>query len=325
MLELIVGIDIGGTSTKFGLVDTSGKVRIHSSIATDNPDINAYIAELAKAIRNSVDSLDENVELIGVGVGAPNGNYKKGTIEDAPNLPWSGSIPIADLLESEFSLPVKLTNDANAAAMGEMMFGGAKGMQDFITITLGTGLGSGFVANGQLIQGHDGHAGELGHIAYKIGGGRLCKCGKKGCLETYVSATGLKRTVYKLLADHHMDSELKRYSFDDLNTKMVADAANNGDVVAKEAFEYTGKVLGAKLADAVGHTSPEAIFIMGGLAKAGGLIFKPTIKHFEKNLLNVYQGKIKILPSELDSTHTPIIGAASLILEDIENKKSIPV
>lgn len=324
MLELIVGIDIGGTSTKFGLVDTSGKVRTHSSLATENPDINGFINELTAAVNQAVDSLDENVELIGVGVGAPNGNYKSGTIENAPNLPWTGTIHLADLLEKEFGVPVKLTNDANAAAMGEMMFGGAKGMKDFIAITLGTGLGSGFVANGQLIQGHDGHAGELGHIAYKIGGGRLCKCGKKGCLETYVSATGLKRTVYKLLADHHMDSELKRYSFDELNTKMVADAALNGDVVAKEAFDYTGKVLGAKLADAVGHTSPEAIFIMGGLAKANELIFKPTIKHFEKNLLNIYQGKVKILPSELDSTHTPIIGAASLILEDVENKKGIP-
>ncbi|UXX78529.1 ROK family protein [Reichenbachiella carrageenanivorans] len=325
MLELIVGIDIGGTSTKFGLVDTAGKVRIHSSIATDNPDINVYIKDLAKAIRNAADSLDEPVEFIGVGVGAPNGNYKKGTIEDAPNLPWSGTVPLSDLLNKEFGLPVQLTNDANAAAMGEMMFGGARGMDDFIVITLGTGLGSGFVANGQLIQGHDGHAGELGHIAYKIGGGRYCKCGKKGCLETYVSATGLKRTVYKLLADHHMDSELKRYSFDDLNTKMVADAAKNGDVVAQEAFEYTGKVLGAKLADAVGHTSPEAIFIMGGLAKAGDLIFKPTIKHFEKNLLHIYQGKIKVLPSELNSTHTPIIGAASLILKDIMTKKGLVI
>ncbi|MEO9850427.1 MAG: ROK family protein [Reichenbachiella sp.] len=324
MLELIVGIDIGGTSTKFGLVDTSGKVLMHSSIATDNPDIEGYIGELTTAVKRAVDDIGESVELLGVGIGAPNGNYRKGTIEDAPNLPWSGTIPLADMLEKQFNIPTKLTNDANAAAMGEMMFGGAKGMRDFIAITLGTGLGSGFVANGELIQGHDGHAGELGHIAYKIGGGRLCKCGKKGCLETYVSATGLKRTVYKLLADHHMDSELKRYSFDELNTKMVADAALNGDKVAKEAFDYTGKVLGAKLADAVGHTSPEAIFIMGGLAKAGDLIFKPTIKHFEKNLLHIFQGKIKILPSELDSTHTPIIGAASLILEDIKNQKVVP-
>ncbi|MEO9802132.1 MAG: ROK family protein [Reichenbachiella sp.] len=324
MLELIVGIDIGGTSTKFGLVDTSGKVLMHSSIATDNPDIEGYISELTTAVKRAVDDIGESVELLGVGIGAPNGNYRKGTIEDAPNLPWSGTIPLADMLEKQFNIPTKLTNDANAAAMGEMMFGGAKGMRDFIAITLGTGLGSGFVANGELIQGHDGHAGELGHIAYKIGGGRLCKCGKKGCLETYVSATGLKRTVYKLLADHHMDSELKRYSFDELNTKMVADAALNGDKVAKEAFDYTGKVLGAKLADAVGHTSPEAIFIMGGLAKAGDLIFKPTIKHFEKNLLHIFQGKIKILPSELDSTHTPIIGAASLILEDIKNQKVVP-
>lgn len=322
MLELIVGIDIGGTRTKYGLVDIDGKVRVHDSISTENPNIDEFIQELSTAIRSCMDSLGEPVELVGVGVGAPNANYKEGTIVEAPNLPWKGTVPIAQLLSEEFNLPVKLTNDANAAAMGEMMFGGAKGMRDFIVITLGTGLGSGIVANGQLIQGHDGHAGELGHIAFKTGGGRKCKCGKRGCLETYVSATGLKRTVYKLLADHHMDSELKRYSFDELNTKMVADAANRGDVVAKEAFDYTGKVLGPQLADAVAHTSPEAIFIMGGLAKAGNLIFKPTIKHFEKNLLHVYKGKVKILPSELDSTHTPIIGAAGLILGELRTSQT---
>jgi glucokinase len=323
MLELIVGIDIGGTSTKFGLVDINGQVHFQSSIPTENPNIDTFIAELIQAVRVGMDTINEDFELLGVGVGAPNANYLKGTIEDAPNLPWRGVIPMADLLGKEFDLPVRLTNDANAAAMGEMMFGGARGMKDFIVITLGTGLGSGIVANGKLIQGHGGHAGELGHIAYKIGGGRKCKCGKKGCLETYVSATGLKRTVYKLLADHHMDSELKRCSFDDLDTKMVADAANRGDEVAKEAFDYTGKVLGARLADAVAVTSPEASFIMGGLAKAGELIFAPTIKHLEKNLLSIYQGKVKVLPSELDSTHTPIIGAASLILDHLDEKKTV--
>ncbi|MEO9967039.1 MAG: ROK family protein [Reichenbachiella sp.] len=325
MLELIVGIDIGGTSTKFGLVDTEGKVVMHDSMATENPDINGYLDELVDTIKSEIENLDKPVQILGIGVGAPNANYKKGVIEDAPNLPWSGEIALADMLESKFNVPVKLTNDANAAAMGEMMFGGAQGMDDFLAITLGTGLGSGFVSNGMLIQGHDGHAGELGHIAYKIGGGRLCKCGKKGCLETYVSATGLKRTVYKLLADHHMDSVLKRCSFDELNTKMVADAARKGDKVAQEAFALTGKVLGAKLADAVAHTSPEAIFIMGGLAKAGNLIFDPTIKHFEKNLLSIYKNKIKILPSELNSTHTPIIGAASLILNDLKKQNEVPV
>lgn len=319
MLEIIIGIDIGGTSTKFGLVDRLGKVRAHNSIPTENPDINGYISELSQAIRNCTDSVDENIKIIGIGVGTPNANYLAGTIEYPPNLPWAGIVPIVDLLNQQFKVPVKIANDANAAAMGEMMFGGAVGMKDFIVITLGTGLGSGIVANGQLIQGHGGHAGELGHTAYKIGKGRHCKCGKKGCLETYVSATGLKRTVIEMLGENHLNSSLNQIKNDELNTKLIADAALNGDKVAIKACAYTGKILGIKLADAVAYTNPEAIFIMGGLAKAGDLIFKPTIKHFEKNLFSIYQGKVKIMASEIDSTLTPILGAAGLILSELTN------
>lgn len=313
MLQLTVGIDIGGTNTKFGLVDSDGRVVFQDRIPTANPDIHEYVGELYEGVQHGLSTLGQRATLLGIGVGTPKGNYFTGTIENAPNLPWPGRIDMAQLLNQAFNLPVELTNDANAAAMGEMLFGGAKRMRDFVVITLGTGLGSGIVSNGELVLGNDGFAGELGHVSVKFSGGRKCKCGKKGCLETYVSATGLKRTVYKLLADHHVDSELRYHSFADLNTKMIAQAANRGDALALEAFEYTGKILGAKLADTVGHCNPEAIFIMGGLALAGDLIFQPTQRHLEKNLLDIYRDKVKVLPSQLDSQTTPIIGASSLI------------
>lgn len=320
-MEIVVGIDIGGTSTKFGLVDKDGNVLYQNTVDTQLPRVEDYIDGLTTAIHVGLDSLSESYELLGVGVGAPNANYYSGTIEEAPNLPWKGVVPFVELLKERFDVPIKITNDANAAAIGEMVYGGAKGMTDFIAITLGTGLGSGLVTNGKLVLGRHGFAGELGHVSVKIKGGRQCKCGNTGCLETYVSATGLKRTVYKLLADHHIDSELRTYSFDDLNTKIVAKAAEAGDPLAQEAFEYTGKVLGAKLADAVNHTDPEAIFIMGGLAQAGDLIFKPTIKALEKKLMTIYKGKVKVLPSQLDNQTTPIVGAASLIISQLSADK----
>lgn len=323
MLELTIGIDIGGTSTKFGLVDMRGDVLRQNSIPTDNPNVNEFVKELATAIRIELDTVDEPFKLHGIGVGAPNGNFFKGSIEEAPNLPWKGSVPMADLLSEEFEIPAVLANDANAATIGEMVFGGAKDMKDFVVITLGTGLGSGFVVNGQLVRGHDGFAGEVGHVGIKIKGGRKCKCGKTACLETYVSATGLKRTVYKLLADHHVDSELRKYSFEDLDTKIVAQAAENGDELAIEAFEYTGKILGTKLADTVNHTNPEAIFIMGGLAQARDLIFKPTIKALEAHLLTVFKGRVKVLPSKIDNNSAPIVGASSLILDKLYKEKEL--
>lgn len=322
MLDITIGIDIGGTSTKFGIVDKDANVIFQNSTDTQLPEFKDYIALLSKAIREGLESLGEAYNLLGIGVGAPNANYFNGTIEEAPNLPWKGVVPLAKSLEDEFGVPVAVTNDANAAAIGEMVFGGAQGMKDFIVITLGTGLGSGLVANGQMILGKQGFAGELGHVAIKVGRGRKCKCGKRGCLETYVSATGLKRTVYKLLADHHVDSELRKYSFDDLNTKIVGKAALDGDPLAKEAFEYTGKILGAKLADAVNHTNPEAIFIMGGLAQAGDLIFEPTKRHLEKNLMTIYKNNIKVLPSKLDNQTSPIVGASSLIVDRLAKENN---
>jgi glucokinase len=315
MKELTIGIDIGGTNTKYGIVDREGNVVNQGSISTAQYDeFKDYFAGLAEALRISIKAIPFQHKIIGVGVGAANGNYYKGTIERATNLKWKGIIPLADMFREEFDIPAIITNDANAAAVG------AKGMRDFVVITLGTGLGSGFVANGQLLNGKHGIAGEVGHTSVNPAG-RFCNCGKRGCLETYVSATGIKRTVYKLLADHLEPSELRGISFDNLNTKMITEAAVRGDVVALAAFEYTGRILGMKLAETVVHTDPEAIFLFGGLSLAGDLIFKPTIKHMEANLMPLFRGKVKVLPSGLQNQAAPILGASSLVWNYLDNKQ----
>ncbi|MCU0397617.1 MAG: ROK family protein [Cyclobacteriaceae bacterium] len=324
MTEVTIGIDIGGTNTKYGIVDRKGNVLLQDQISTqDSDEITDYVDTLSNALREALAKLNGDHNLVGIGVGAANGNYYKGTIEHATNLKWKGIIPLADMLNKPFNVPVLVTNDANAAAVGEMVYGAAKGMRDFIVITLGTGLGSGFVSNGQLINGKHGIAGELGHTTVNYAG-RYCNCGKRGCLETYVSATGIKRSVYKLLADHLEPSELRGISFEDLNTKMITDAAIRGDVVARAAFEYTGRILGIKLAETVVHTDPEAIFLFGGLSLAGDLIFKPTIKHMEANLMPLFRGKVKILPSGLQNQSAPILGASSLVWNHLEEKGAIP-
>ena len=314
MKEIIVGIDIGGTTTKYGLVDESGNVIYNNSIETQvHADFNEYIKDLSAAIRDSIQEVDSSLHIKGIGVGAPNGNYYRGTIEHAANLRWKGIIPVVEIIEKDFNVPTIITNDANAAAMGESIYGNAAGMNDFVVVTLGTGLGSGIVTNGKLVHGFDGFAAELGHVTVNPHG-RQCGCGRKGCLETYVSATGLKRTVYKLLADHLEESELRSHSFDELSTKMISECALREDIIAREAFEYTGAILGSKLADTVAHTNPEAIFLLGGLSQAGDLIFEPTIRHLEKNLMTIYKGKVKVLPSGLPDQAAPILGASSLIV-----------
>lgn len=313
MKDLTIGIDIGGTSTKLGVVDKTGNVINKIAIpTTDYADVSDYLIALEEAIRHAIHGIVSPHELQGIGIGAPNGNFFRGTIEDATNLPWKGVIPFVDLLKKVFDVQIFITNDANAAAIGEMIYGDAKGMKDFIVITLGTGLGSGLVAGGELIYGHDGFAGELGHMTVKVDG-RQCGCGKRGCLETYVSATGLKRTIYKLLADFNIPTELRDVSYNNLSTKSLEKAARNGDPVAIEAFEYTGKILGLKLSDSIVHTSPEAIFLLGGLAKAGDLIFKPTQYHMEKNLMPIFRNKVKLLPSGLSYQDAAIVGASSLV------------
>lgn len=323
MKSLAVGIDIGGTGTKFGIVDREGNVHKQGSIPmSDFEDFADFFDTLSDSIKECIGFLPKGSTLAGIGIGAANGNYYRGTIENAINLKWKGILPLAKMFTDEFKVPCLLTNDANAAAVGEMVYGNARGMKDFVVITLGTGLGSGFVCGGVLLNGHNGIAGELGHTTVNPEG-RFCNCGKRGCLETYASATGIKRTVYKLLADHLEPSELRGISFEDLNTVMITDAANRGDQVAREAFEYTGRILGMKLSDTVVHTDPEAIFLFGGLAQAGDLIFKPTIHHLEKNLMPQFRGKVKVLPSGLSNQVAPILGASSLIWDRLEKLQAL--
>lgn len=318
MIELAIGIDIGGTFTKYGFIDREGDIYAEGVIPTDKyHNIEDYLKALGSALKHSEKDIKVEYTVAGIGVGAPNGNYYKGTIENPPNLKWNEEIvPFADLFSKYYKIPIRLTNDANAAALGEMIYGGAKGMRDFIMITLGTGLGSGIVANGELVYGHDGFAGELGHINAKPDG-RKCGCGNYGCLETYASATGIRRTVFELLAFDPVDSVLADISFNDLTSELIYDAAIQNDPVALKAFEVTGQILGRKLADSVAHTSPEAIFLFGGLARSGDLIFKPTKKYMEENLLYNYKNKVKLLPSALMDKNAAILGSGALIWKDL--------
>ena len=315
MADVVIGIDIGGTNTVFGFINSEGKCLVEGSIQTQSQErFEDYLDDLFIAIEQSSIESKENLNVIGVGIGAPNANYKTGTIDNAANLRWGGILPLARLVEERLHVPVKLTNDANAAALGERIFGGAKDMSDFMVITLGTGLGSGIVVNGDLLYGHDGFAGEVGHMIVRPGG-RACGCGRRGCLETYVSATGVKRTAYKMLAKHLGDSSLRDVPFNQLTAKMVADAANNQDLLAKEIFAYTGKMLGEALANVAAVTSPKAIFFFGGLAKSGDLLFDPVRETLEKNILFLYKDKISLLASELGDD-AAILGASALIWND---------
>ncbi len=318
MKKRVIGIDIGGTFTKYGFVSEDGGLTHEGTIESDkDPNIEDFLDKLCMKLVNTIQK--EGFEIVGIGIGAPNGNYYTGKIEFAPNLLWKGVIDLRALLTSRFSVPVIVTNDANAAALGELIYGGGKGMKHFIMITLGTGLGSGFVVDGKVVYGHDGFAGELGHTV-AVPEGRQCACGKKGCLETYVSASGIKRTMYKMIASEIEPSELRKVSFNDLDAKMISDAALKGDSLALKAFDYTGKILGLKLADAVAHTSPEAIFLFGGLSSAGDLIFNPTKKYMEHYLLPIYRNKIKVLPSALQGQNIAVMGAGALIWNELVKK-----
>jgi len=313
--KVVVGIDIGGTNTVFGFVDREGNILAEDRLKTSHyEEAEVYVAALYEKIMVTRQKIENDIDILGFGIGAPMGNINKGTIEYAANLPWKGIIPLADLFKRYTDLPVVVTNDGNAAAVGEMIYGGARDMKNFVVITLGTGLGSGFVIDGKLVYGHDGFAGELGHTAIRPGpSNRECGCGKKGCLETYVSATGLKRTTMKVMADSIQPSELRKYSFDELDAELIHEAAKRGDLLAKRAFEHTGRMLGFKLADVVAHTNPEAIFLFGGLALAKELIFEPAREFMEENLLHIYKGKVKLLPSELSTHNAAVLGASSLI------------
>jgi glucokinase len=315
--EVVIGIDIGGTYTKYGFVERKGDCILDGTVNTyEYADVNSFLDNLFKTINKSIESSLTELKIMGIGVGAPNGNYYSGTIEYAPNLNWRGSVPLVKLIKKYHNIPVVLSNDANAAALGEMMYGGAENMKDFIVITLGTGLGSGIVINGNLVYGYDGCAGELGHIV-AVDNGRQCVCGKRGCLETYASATGIKRTVFELLAEYTEDSDLRKIAFEDLTGKMITEAAEKGDNIALKAFKITGEILGRNLANAVAFSRPEAIFLFGGLAAAGDFIFSPTKEHMEKNLLKIFQNKVKLLPSGLQNKNAAVLGAAGLIWKEL--------
>ena len=313
---LAVGIDIGGTGTKFGIVDRNGNILYSSEISTKgHQQVESFIDALYDSLKILIDQAGGPGRMKGIGVGAPNGNFYTGTIEYAPNLPWKGIIPLAKLIENKFHLPVALTNDANAAAIGEMMYGAAKEMKDFIMITLGTGVGSGIVANGKLIYGHDGFAGELGHTII-IPDGRLHEgTGKHGSLEAYASATGVRLTAIEFLNKSKEESLLRSTPANKIDSKKVYEAAKEGDKLAKEIFDYTGKILGLALANFVMFSSPEAIILFGGLTKAGELILKPTREHMEENLIQVFQNKVKILFSHLKEADAAILGASALVWE----------
>ena len=316
MRELVVGVDIGGTLTKLGIVDKQGEVLVQRDFPTkDYQELSDYLKALVSQIDEMKSSIDGDFKLGGVGIGAPNANYFRGTIEYAPNLDWKGIVPFVEELKKLIDLPIKMTNDANAAVIGEKIYGNAKGMNDFMVITLGTGLGSGIVSNGKLIYGHDAMAGELGHVVIEEGG-RLTGLGRRGGLEAYVSSTGLKRTIFHLLSDSLAPSPLRDVSFNNLHGEYITELAEKGDPIATEAYEMTGKLLGKALANFVTFSHPEAIFLLGGMAKAGKWIFDPTKKHLEENLLPIYQGKVKLLPSGMMNKNAAVLGAAALILEE---------
>ncbi len=313
--DLAIGIDLGGTNTDFGIVDRSGKVLLRGGIKTKNhKEISSYLEELFLAMLPIIEHAGGVSRIKGIGVGAPNGNFYKGTIEHAPNLAWKGVIPMAELMQEKFGLDVVLTNDANAAAIGEMVYGAARDMKDFILITLGTGVGSGIVANGKLIYGHDGFAGELGHTMIIPDGRYHPGTGLYGSLEMYASATGLTKTTIEMLQKENTGSSLlHNYSEEEITSKLVYDCAMKGDPLSKEVYAYTGKILGMALANFAMATSPEAIILFGGLCKAGSMIFDPVKTSFENHLLPLFRNKIKIIPSELADDDAAILGASSLV------------
>ena len=317
MEKFAIGIDIGGTNTKFGIVDKKGHIIQQDRLLTNEPDgVQDFIDELYDKLLPMIEANGGKQNFAGIGIGAPNGNYYSGNIEYAANLKWRGIIPFASMVSEKVGLPVKLTNDANAAAVGEMMYGCAKGMKHFITITLGTGVGSGIVIDGKIVLGHDGFAGELGHTIIRPGG-RLHKgTGIRGVLESYASATGVRETALELLAENpDVESLLRDYSINELTSHSVYECAIKGDKIANEIFEFTGQILGEALANFVMFSSPEAIVLFGGLTKAGDLIMNPTRKAMEANLIQIFKNKVKLLYSDLQEADAAILGASALVWE----------
>ncbi len=317
MRQYALGIDLGGTGTKFGLVDEDGQVLRSDSIPTQQyPDIVEYCDVLCAGLKRLVEAEGLTMgDLAGIGCGAPDANFYTGCIEQATNLPWKGVVPLAKLISERMGVKCTVTNDANAAAQGEMIYGSARGMKNFIVITLGTGVGSGIVTDGKLLYGHDGFAGELGHCKVDYSGnGRLCGCGQRGCIEAYASATGVARTAMEIITATTQPTLLRQLpDIDHITSKDVFNAAEQGDLVAKQIFDYTGHLLGMKMADYVHFSSPEAIILFGGLTKSGHWIMDPIREAFEQNLMPLWKGKIPVYVSILKDSDAAILGAASLV------------
>lgn len=317
MRDIVAGVDIGGTNTVFGLVDKTGKIIAENRVNTkDYPVIGNFVSALVSGI-NKLVVAKRGVSLKGIGIGAPNANYHKGTIELAANLAWKEIVPLADLIKKKINVPIVITNDAKAAAMGEMIFGAAKKMKNFIVLTLGTGLGSGIVINGQIVYGHTGFAGELGH-SIVVPGGRDCGCGRQGCLETYASASGLVRTLLYLLSEMKEESILRGIIPSELTSKKIAEAAAKKDTMALKAMDFTAEKLAFGIINAIVFSSPEAIFLFGGLAKAGDTLFTPVRKYVDMNILPIFRGTVKILPSGIPQSNAAVLGAAALIWNELD-------
>ena len=314
--QFAVGIDIGGTGIKFGLVNHRGDItnRGVDLKTTDYETVEAFVDALYEALSPIINSVGKE-KIRGIGIGAPNGNIYSGTIEYAPNLPWRGVLPLANIISKKFGLPCSLTNDANAAAVGEMMYGAARGMKDFIVITLGTGVGSGIVSNGHVIYGHDGFAGELGHTIIRPGGRPHWSTALAGSLEAYASATGIVVTAREMLEQSDKPSLLRNYKPEEIKSKIISECALKGDEIAQEVYRFTGQILGEALANFIMFSSPEAIILFGGVIKAGRLLTQPTKEHMEKNLLPIFQNKVKLIFSELKEADAAILGASALVWE----------
>lgn len=311
----VIGLDLGGTNSVFGIVDSRGDIKATTAIKTQAYDnVEDYVNACVDALHIIIDQVGGIEKIKAMGIGAPNANYYKGTIEHAPNLVWGkGVVPLADMLSQRLGIPVAMTNDANAAAIGEMAYGVARGMKNFIVITLGTGVGSGIVVNGELVYGSDGFAGELGHVTMVRGeDGRQCGCGRKGCLEAYCSATGVARTAREILAKTSEPSLLRDLKPEEITSLDVSIAAGKGDKVANEIFEFTGKMLGEACADFTAFSSPEAFIFFGGLVKAGDLIMEPIKKAYDAHVLNIFKGKAQFLVSGLEGASAAVLGASAI-------------
>lgn len=309
----VVGIDIGGTNTVFGIVNEAGQILHQGHIKTiQGNDVITFINNLYEGLWPLIQMAGGPDKIAGIGVGAPDANYFTGIVEHAPNLPWGDFVPLAKLMKDRFGIATVITNDANAAAIGEMTYGAARGMKDFIMITLGTGLGSGIVANGQLVYGHDGFAGELGHVIVRRENGRLCGCGRKGCLEAYCSATGYARTAQEWLRESDRPSLLRSLDVEKVTSKDIHDAALQGDELALEVFQYCGKILGETFADFVTFTSPEAFILFGGVIKSGEMLRKPIVEAMENALMKNFKNKIKIIFSELKESDAAVLGSSAM-------------